>query len=56
MSYQDLLQVLNILVIGAGGLGYIIVLERRLMKIETRLEVLLDQLEREHEKTQARKA
>lgn len=42
MSIPDLLQFANVLIVPA--FGYIIVLERRLMKLETMLSVKLDSL------------
>lgn len=52
MTFADLLQLSNVLIIPA--LGYIIMLERRLMRLEVRLEVLLSQLSNggNHEKAQ----
>lgn len=41
-----LLQLSNLLLIPA--LGYIIALERRLMKLETRIELMLNQMENRH--------
>jgi len=42
MSLADLLQLTNVLIIPA--LGYVIVLERRIMRLETMLAVKLDSL------------
>ncbi|MFZ6732229.1 hypothetical protein ACO0LG_09935 [Undibacterium sp. Ji42W] len=42
MTLADILQLSNVLVIPA--FGYIIILERRITKMQTQIEVLLDRL------------
>ncbi len=41
---QDILQMLNLLTVPGIALGYIVVLERRLTKVQTQLDMILQSI------------